>query len=123
MSENANIEIPEHLDFKCPVSKNVIEFRCFKKNRDAYMEYVNIDYDVPKAFFVILRQAIDKLKNLGYDRIVQTVLEEDWNNSLKHDKWVIKHVDKGIQNLYVIQCNIDDALENISYGLGFETKI
>lgn len=107
-------------DYKCKVSKNTIEYKCYKMEKEAHMEYCFIDPNIYKSFFVVLRESIDSLKKKGYNKIVQSVSEDDWNNYLKNNnKWTIKNVVKYANNvMYVIECDIDNALECISKGLG-----
>ena len=111
----------ERFDFRCRVSKNVIEYKCYKKEKEAHIEYNNIDPKIYKSYFVILRTSIDNLSRKGYQKIVQTVTEDDWNNYLKNDnKWKIKNTIKRSDiNLYIIECDINDAINCISKGLGF----
>lgn len=114
----------ERLDFHCNLSKNVIEYKCYKKEKEAHIEYNNIDPTLYKLYFVILRISIDNLTKKGYEKIVQSVMEEDWNNYLKNDKrWVIKYIIKyPNMNCYVIECGIGDALGCISRGLGLTSS-
>ena len=108
-----NIEI---FEFQCKLSKNYIEFKCYKNEHEAHMENTYIDAGLYKLYFVLLRKSIDELTNKGYNKIVQLVTTEDWNNYLKKDKrWKIKN--KNPPN-YIIECNIDHALGCISKGLG-----
>jgi hypothetical protein len=109
-------------EFKCELSTNCIEFRC-KKNYDAFMEYTKFDQELPKSFFVLLRTSIDFLENNKYKKIVQTVSEDDWNNFLsKNDKWTIRSkMIYNMQNYFIIECKISDAIYCISSGLGLES--
>lgn len=121
MEPNDNIE---RFEFNCKLSKNCIEYKCYKKEKEAYIEYNNIDPDIYKSYFVILRKSIDNLIEKGYEKIVQTVNEDDWNNYLKNDKrWKIKNIIRYTDvNCYVIECSINDALSCISRGLGLENN-
>src|SRR5947207_10297532 len=74
-SDDANIEM---LMFQCRLSRNVVEYRCFRKEKDAFMEFTNIDSNLPKSFCVLLRASIDSLKAKGYRRVVQLVPQTDW---------------------------------------------
>ena len=107
-------------EFKCDLSHNIIELRCNIK-KEAYMEYTNIDINLPKSFFVLLRTSIDFLKNNNFKNIIQTVSEKDWNNFLSlNKKWKIKSQQSYGCEIYLnIECSIDDALDCISKGLGF----
>jgi len=115
-SNNDNIE---RFDFRCKISRNSIEYKCYKKEKEAHIEYNNIDPEIYKSYFVILRMSIDDLTKRGYEKIVQTVTEDDWNNYLKNDKrWKVKKTVKyPNMNLYIIECGINDALGCISKGL------
>ena len=112
----------EPLNFNCNISKNTIEYKCYKSEKEAHIEYSNIDPDIYKSYFILLRTSIDTLKSKGYEKIVQLVTEADWRNYLKNTKWNIRNEKYLPSNdkCYVIECNIDDALECISKGLGMQ---
>lgn len=113
----------EHLVYKCKLSDNVIEYKGFRGSGEAYMEYTHIDPRFYKAFFVVLRTSIDSLKGKGYQKLVQTVTEEDWQG-LQHDKWRLrgKILHAGGLTVLAIECDLDDALECISRGLGLNSS-
>jgi hypothetical protein len=113
----------ERLDFKCEISDNMIEYKCYRKEREAHIEYSHIDEKVYKSYFVLLRTSIDALKKKGYEKVVQMVSEDDWTKYLKGDKWKIKRTIKYRDiNLHIIECDIDDAIGCITRGLGFTSK-
>ncbi|AYV81274.1 MAG: hypothetical protein Harvfovirus24_10 [Harvfovirus sp.] len=115
MEEN-NIEC---LEFACKISKNVVEYRCEKKEKRALMEYSFIDSKLPKSYLVLLRTSVDKLIEKKYEKIVQTVTEDDWENFLKKDKWkLVAKMKSGALNCCIVECDIADALGCISRGLG-----
>lgn len=113
----------ENFDYKCMISKNAIEYKCYKKEKEAHMEYYFIDQNIYKSFFLVLRTSIDALKKKGYTKIVQTVSEDDWNNFLKKDnKWNIKNTVQYPNAAFnVIECDINNALGCISRGLGLNS--
>lgn len=113
----------EPLEFKCKLSKNYIEYKCnpnSQLNSDVFMEYYNIDHLKIKPFFVLLRTSIDALTKKGYKKIVQRVQMDDWNELKSNNKWKMRNIET-LNNLVtvIIECNIEDALECISKGLGF----
>ena len=115
----------ESFNFKCKLSNNCLEYNCHKESKTACISYSNIDPNIPKLYFVILRVSIDALKEKGYEKVVQNVTQDDWNNYLSKsrckDKWKIKNTTKyDTIDLYTIECDIDDALACISSGLGCE---
>jgi hypothetical protein len=109
----------EEKKFKCDVSDNVIEYRCFKTLKQIQMDYVFMDEHLPKSFFVLLRTSIDQFVKDGYQTFVQSVSKEDWEAFLKSDEhWKIKE-DTGYY--LIIECNLDNAIGCISRGLGIDT--
>lgn len=113
---NMNIEL---LNFDCKLSNNSIRYKCYKVEKEAHIEYNNIDLNMYKPYFVLLRSSIDTLKGKGYNKIVQLVMETEWESYLKGDKWKIrKELYVNDDKCYIIECAIDNALENISNGLG-----
>lgn len=108
----------QQLIFQCPISKNRIELSLI--NDTVNCEYNYIDYEFYKAYFLLLKTAIEKTINDGYQKFNQLVTKDDYNNCLKNnDKWKIIGQDD-ILNTFTIQCNLNDALECILSG--FEIK-
>ena len=105
------------IEFKYKFSSNLIKFKLADK--EIWMDKCNIDYEHPKIFFILLRNAIDKFIEEGYTKFVQTVLKEEWND-LKNYGWVIKENIPELPYL-IIECDINHALINIAQSLGFET--
>lgn len=110
-------------EFKCDLSNSVIEYRCNKEG-DAFMEYTYINPQFSKSFFVLLRTSIEFLKNKKCKKIVQTVVEDDWNKFLsKNEKWKIRSkMTHNGNNFLVIECKIKNALYCISDGLGVNSN-
>jgi hypothetical protein len=101
--------------FKCNISKNEIEYTCDIANKIVYFGETNIDPKLPKGFFLLLRTSIDEFIDKGYKRFVQTISPSEWETLLKkNEKW--KLIEKHSE-YYVIECDINDALFNISKGL------
>jgi hypothetical protein len=101
-----------------------IEFRV-KNGKEAWMELVTYSPEYIKTFILVLKNAIEDLKNkhntLKY--LVQTVTLEDWNDFLcKSHKWKVieKNNNYGI---VVISCDINDAIQLICSGLGFDFNL
>ena len=118
--ENNNIE---NFTFKCKISDNCIEYKCYKNEGEANIEYNYIDTNIPKSYFVLLRVSIDSLKKKNYKKILQKVYVDDWNKYLKDDNWKIRSsVQDNDINCHIIECDIDDALGCIARGLGFSAK-
>lgn len=113
----------QRFEYKCKLSKNVIEYECNDETKEAFFEYTEFDANLPKTYFVLLRSSIDALKNKGYKYIVQKVSQEDWRSLSQDKRWKIKNVQL-IENrlYYVIICDINDAIECISKGLGVDIK-
>lgn len=106
-----------YMDFKYKFSDNSIKFKLLEDKQEIWMENVYIDYEHPKIFFMLLKSAIEKFIELEYKFFVQTVLKEEWNE-IKHLNWTIYN-DNPLNPYLIIKCDINDALENIVYGLGF----
>ena len=113
---NTNIE---RFDFQCKISENMIEYKCYKKEKEAHFDFHKIDQTLYKSWFVLLRESINALKTKGYLKVVQAVTNDDWERFLKDDEWKIKSTftQNGI-TIHLIECNIDDAIYNIAKGLG-----
>ena len=119
LSQPDSSENIESFEFKCKLSKNVIEYKCYKNEKKAFMEYSFIDPKLPKSYLVLLRTSVDKLTLKGYKKIVQTVQEDEWHKFLKKDKWqLVTKVKYPIGNCCIIECDINQALGCISRGLG-----
>lgn len=113
----------EEYEYRCKISQNMIKFRCYKKEQKALIELMNIDENIPKLFFVQLRASKDDLQNKNYKKIIQIVSEDDWNNYLSKSNWtVVQKFQYSYQegSYYRIECDIDNMIECISTGLGFE---
>jgi len=107
-----------NIEFKYKFSENKIIFKLFEDTNEVWMEDVNIDYDNIKIFFLLLKNAFDKFTEMGYKIFVQTVLKEDWEYIKKYN-WTIKENIADSPTI-IILCNIEDAIYNITSGLGFE---
>jgi hypothetical protein len=105
------------IEFKYKFSSNLIKFKLIEEHKEIWMDICNIDYEHPKIFFILLRNAIDKFIEEGYTKFVQTILKEEWND-LKNYGWVIKENTPELPYL-IIECNIEEAMINIAGGLGF----
>lgn len=103
--------------FKYKFSKNYIVFKLHKDIEEVWMENVYIDYDNPKIFFLLLRNAIEKFTEEKYKFFVQTILKEDLEN-LEKDKWEVFGNDE-LSPTVIIKCPISEALYNIAHSLGF----
>lgn len=115
-TDKKNIEC---FEFKCQISKNVIEYKCYKTEKKAFMEYSYIDPKLPKSYMVLLRTSVDQLIFKGYQKIVQIVQEDEWHKFLKNDKWqLVTKVKYPIGTCCIIECDITEALGCISRGLG-----
>ncbi len=72
--------------------------------------------DFPKIFFLLLRQAIDKFTESGYETFVQSIVKEEWP-ILKDFGWEIK---KDIKDspILIVQCKLEDAIFVVAKSLG-----
>ena len=75
-----------------------------------------VDSENGKLFVVLIKEALNNMKNQKCDTFVQYVDENEWNIFLKNNKkWKFLNNENGI---VYISCNIDDAAECIIYGFG-----
>ncbi len=105
------------VEFKYKFSNNLIKFKLIESQNEVWMEDIIIDYDHPKIFFLLLRNAFDKFISDGYKIFVQTIMKHEWE-SIKDNNWEIKN-DNNESPVIIIKCNIEHALINIARGLGF----
>ena len=106
------------VEFKYKFSTNYIKFKLIEESNEVWMEDVNIDFEHPKIFFLLLRNAIDKFIEQNYKYFIQTILKDDWEFVKQYD-WQIKNTSE-ISPTVIICCDINDAMINIAKGLGFE---
>lgn len=109
-----------HKLYKCNITGYSMEFITGIDNSEiALIGNIECDYKHPRAFFSLLRNSIERLKNEeGIKIITQYVSRDDWNNILK-DKttWKLEYT-MDSNNMCKIQCSIDDILENMRRSLG-----
>jgi len=103
------------LEFKYKFSKNYLKFKLFKETNEVLMDEIIIDYEYPKIFFLLLRNAFDKFISEDYKTFVQMIMKEDWD-IIKNLDWKIR---KDQDDILTIVCPMEEALINIAHGLGF----
>lgn len=104
--------------FKCPITKYAIEFVVNQEKKNAYLNLIVSDYKHLKPLFSLLRTSIDTLAKKDITIISQTVSKGEWDLYLKNKTtWKITSHDKK-SNIYDIECNINDFLENFGIGIG-----
>lgn len=102
--------------YKCSITGYFIEF--ILKNECAYVNTIMTDYFNLKAFFVLLRNAIDSLIKLNIKTIRQTVSHEEWELYLSgKTSWRIIPY-KTTMDIHEIECDINDFLQNYGVGIG-----
>ena len=101
--------------FKYDFSKNYISFDPQEDTLELWMDEIIIDYEYPKIFIALLKSAFDKFSNIGYKKVIQHIPKEDWE-LVKDLKWLKKTYT--CSSIITIECNIEDALENIIKGIG-----
>lgn len=109
------------LTFQCKLTKSYITFKCDSGTKTAAIEDNFIDPNLPRPYFIVLRNAIDRLIADGYKKIVQTVTKHEWDNFLVDSGWKIKNetIYPGAILCYIIECDISIALNCIAKGFGF----
>jgi len=104
--------------FNYAFSKNQIEIldydnKIFVDEKIALINNMNIDYEFPKIFFMVLKKTHEQLINLKYTKIVQHVSLEDWYNILnKTGKWRIIEINHKEKSALVM-CDIKDLIDCI----------
>ena len=107
----------DRIIYSCPITKYSIEYIIYE-HKYAMMGLVVTDYEHFKAFFSLLRNSVDKLKEQGIIGIRQIVSFEDWENYLKETTtWKIINQNNE-KKYYELECGIDEFLYN--YGIGLE---
>jgi hypothetical protein len=110
--------------FKCKLTNSQINFyiNCEKKN--AYIDFIYIDFKNIKPFFMLLRLSIDTIKESGIILIKQKITYNDWESIFfeSNTSWKILKDDTH-NKIYTIECSIDNALENIGIGFGIKSVL
>jgi hypothetical protein len=106
--------------FECKLTKCIILTNI--NNDIAFIDFPNfnqtINSDRMKSFFLLLRNTIDSLKELGIKLIRQYITINDWDTIFK-DKSSWKLIDQS-NEFCIIESNIENAIENISIGFGMD---
>ena len=111
---NSNREQNDNIiRFTCENSDNIINYELI--NNICVMIDIYIDYNNIKLFFALLKFSINSLKDNNITQLQQYINKSDYD-LLDKNKWQIVKDDN---NILLIQCEINDAVENIAYGLGF----
>lgn len=107
--------------FECEITKNKIKYTINESDNECYIEFINVNYERIKGFFLLLKTSIDKIKQMNINKVKQVVVFNDWIQNLK-DKTSFEYVTHSNEtDLCVIECDIDDVLENIGIGFGVNT--
>ncbi len=106
------------VEFKYKFNDTFVKFILKEELKEVWIDDIYIDYEHPKIFFLLLRQAIDKFTESGYDTFVQSILKEEWD-ILKEFGWEIK---KDIKDspILIVQCKLEDSIFIIAKSLGLE---
>lgn len=107
--------------YKCEITgdKNIILYQI--NNNKAIMVFIAIDFNEPKFFLQLLRTSITDITKSNVLHIQQYIHVKEWTYfENKRTSWKIinKQTDE-----YLIECPIEDALENIGIGLGVDKNI
>lgn len=104
--------------YNCPITKYTIEYIVDTDSNDAMLNTIVCDYMHLKAFMSLIRTSVDKLLEKNIKTISQSVAVEEWNLYLKNKTtWRIKKYDEN-NDIYDIECYIDDFLSNYGIGIG-----
>ena len=105
--------------FKCELSreKNMVSYKIGSNNK-ATIEFLAIDYKNIKLFFQLLRSSLNEIQENGIKYINQYINIDEWKYfEGKKTSWKISDNN---DNEYLIECPIEDALENIGIGFGID---
>jgi hypothetical protein len=109
----------DNCSYKCQFSDNYFEFVCDSETKQIWIENYNLDDENIKAFFNLLRLAIDQLTEKGYIKYTQLVEKKDWDTFLKNDPdWTFVKEDNFIIPKCLIECDIKNACYCIAKGFG-----
>lgn len=106
----------EQYIFDCKVTNYFIEY--IVDGEKGILNTIVSDYQHIKPLVSLIRSSIEQLKKIHVTIIAQYVSFEEWNQYLK-DKttWqIVIHDNK--TNIYMIECPINDFLENYGIGIG-----
>lgn len=109
-----------HKLYKCDITGYSIEYIIDTNNiDDVLIGNIECDYKHPRAFFSLLRNSVERLKDEEKINIVkQHVTLDDWNNILKgKTTWKFEF---NMNNACQIKCSIDDLLKNMAISLGLD---
>ena len=115
---NINNDDGREYIFSHNISNNVIEI--LLEDTHALMTHTFIDYDFVALYFVILKNMVTTLTQLGCTTFSQIVTTDDYNNFLKSDcRWTMINL-FGETETVMIQCDIKDVIECMCTGLNLK---
>jgi len=118
-------------EFNCAITKFKINYEIEIEYKYAIISFPNyfeiVNESNYKAFFLLLRGSIESMKKKNIKKIRQYVTNQDWLDVMKNKtSWKIVDICnfEGIPYL-VVECDINDALENIGkcFGIDYILKI
>lgn len=108
----------KQLIYKCNITKYCIEFIVDSDDNSALINTIICDHIQMRAFLALLKNSIDKLNEIGIKKIRQCIYFNEWEQFLKNKtSWKIINFDKNLQ-IYDLECEIDDFLQNYGIGIG-----
>jgi len=118
-TENKDLKINRDV-FHYKMSDNFIAFEY--DNESCWIERYYMDEDNVKLFYVLLKDAIVKMKKKGIKKFLQTVDLNTWDGDLKTNKaWKLLSI--STYGTVDIMCNIDDAALCIAKGFKYDKTI
>jgi hypothetical protein len=106
----------EEIIYNSSIKDISITYKLDYINKEVWMmEFKFLDPQI-KIFMQTLRQSIEDLLKKGYEKLIQIIPIVDWI-FIKNNNWIIIHTFEKEQ-LYVIKCDLKDAIEFIAQGLG-----
>lgn len=108
-------------DFKFSFSDNYLKYIIYEDKKEVHLDICNIDFSNVKAFFLLLKNSVDYFLNENYNTFLQYIPTSDFNE-LDKSKWKIREEIFG-ENILHIECKLEEAVNNMAYGLGFRDII
>lgn len=104
--------------YTCEISKNN-SISYTMNNHIAIINFLSIDFQNIKLFFHLLRSSIEDIKqSYNIQFIHQHINPDEWHYfTTKKNSWKLISTSS---HYYVIESIIDDSIENIAIGFGFD---
>lgn len=118
---NNKMSEPVKETFQYKMNNNYITFEYIMNDAKCWMHSYYIDFERIPEFFILLKEAIEKLKQKNIEIYEQDVSVDEWNEYLKSNElWTFER--PNLNNTYTISCKIDYTPICIAKGFGLDEK-